>query len=195
MQSLVLRGCSVNTIYRAADRDPMRLVLLPPSDKDQAEPTLPDELRPVLATLRELLREPGDLLPADDDIVVRQWPRDAKVDPKQVPGLLRRLVALGVLRKVVLGREVHLCLAANTGAVSLPQASPDATPDGAGPAKSETHDDESSDAKTAEQRLFQLQMIADVETERVLLFRVGIVLELLFLLTLLRQIVLWYLAL
>ena len=44
-----------------------------------------------------------------------------------------------------------------------------------------------------EQERFQLQLGIDVEAERVLLFRVGIVLELLALLTLLRQILLTYL--
>lgn len=184
----------------------MRLALLDSAPKSQAEAALPAELRPMLSVLRELLPEPGDLLPAEDDIVMRLWPRDHGIDPRQVPSLLRRLVALGFLRRVVLGREVHLCLhkeRQESGAPPKESSAAAATTDSPSPAQiqaqaeGEKHPSAPAigEEKSAEHRLFQLQMIADVETERVLLFRVGIVLELLALLTLLRQILLFYLSL
>jgi hypothetical protein len=169
----------------------MRLTLLHNDQKPPPQEAIADELRPILSTLRTLLPEPGDLLPADDAIIMRQWPRDEGIDVSQVPALLARLVSIGLLKRVVIGREAHLCLC-RAPAVVKKESPIEQT-------KSPTENPPDEAPKTApasaEHRLFQLQMIADVETERVLLFRVGVVLELLGLITLLRQILLWYLAL
>lgn len=194
MHCCVVRGFCLSDTCRAESSDAMRIVTLQHERTSQADAALPAELRPIVAALRRLLPEPGDLLPADDQIILRLWPRDLEIDCTQVPSLLDRLVVLGVLRRVIIGREAHLCLSRvpNRAKESGPAA---ATIQISAPSQSEATQEDPQEEKNAEHRLFQLQMTADVETERVLLFRVGIVLEFLGLLTLLRQILLWYLAL
>lgn len=157
----------------------MKLVSLPRASADAPEKAgLPAELAAALATLRLLLPQPGDLLPEDPQIISRQWPRDSVIDAGLAPRLLDRLIALGQVRRVILGQERYLCLTASREPAPPRVA---AQPEGG------------EDAEN--QKRFQLQMIADVESERILLFRVGIVLELLALLVLLRHCLLWYLAL
>lgn len=157
----------------------MKLVSLPRASADaQGKDGLPAELAAALSTLRALLPQPGDLLPEDPQIISRQWPRDSEIDAGIAPRLLGRLTALGQVRRVILGQERYLCLAGSREPVPLRVA-----PQPEGGEDSEN------------QKRFQLQMTADVESERILLFRVGIVLELLALSVLLRHCLLWYLAL
>ncbi len=170
----------------------MGLTLVKEKTATASTSALPPELGQVLSSLRVLLPQAGDLLPDDDAILLHLWPRDCVSDPKQVPILVRRLLALGYLRKVIVGREAHLCLAQDP---ALPQASAETAIQTESHEQSAPQIDAKQERDHAEQRLFQLQMISDVETERVLLYRVAIVIELLALLTLLRQLLLYYLAL
>jgi hypothetical protein len=145
---------------------------------------------------------------------MRQWPSGTGSELAEVPQRLQRLLALGLLRRVIIGRERHLCLdrgsaaspAQPTAAVPptpLPPnpVPPDPVPLDPAPTSSAAPSSALAAATpipkeaAEEHRRFRTQLLADVESERVLLFRVGIVLELLGLLTLLRHILLWYLTL
>ena len=84
-----------------------------------------------------------------------------------------------------MGSERHLCLADPAiAAAPAMRLVPNDAPSAPKP-------DEDID----EQTRFQLQLVADVESERILLYRVGIVLEFLAMVTLLRHCLLWYLGL
>jgi hypothetical protein len=182
----------------------MRLSVVPPAAESPIAVTLPADLTQTLQTLRLLLPAPGDLLPEDPQIVMRQWPGGSGVDLAEVPQRLQRLLALGLVRRVIIGRERHLCLergdvksptAQEPAAPSSPATPNPAAPNPATPNPATPLPGTSPTEASEEKRRFRAQLLADVETERVLLFRVGIVLELLGLLTLLRHILLWYLAL
>ena len=150
---------------------------------------LPPELAATMETLQALLPQPGDLLPCEPVVILRQWPATSATPAPQVLRRLQQLVALGLVRQVILGCERYFCLAATPPAISSPPTETDprqAAPAPAPPPAAKPPPD-------PEQERFQLQLRIDVEAERVLLFRVGIVLELLALLTLLRQILLTYL--
>ena len=131
--------------------------------------------------------QPGDLLPCEPLVILRQWPSSSATPAPQVLRRLQQLLALGLLRQVILGCERYYCLAATGPAISSPQV--EAEPERPAPAPEPA----AKPPLDPEQERFQLQLSIDVEIERVLLFRVGIVLELLALLTLLRQILLTYL--
>lgn len=187
----------------------MRLSVVAPSAEAPIAVALPPDLTQTLQTLRLLLPAPGDLLPEDPQIVMRQWPSGTGVDLAEVPQRLQRLLALGLVRRVIIGRERHLCL--DRGDASGPTLLEPAAPSNPAPASPTTKSPAPANPAPAnpapaapaavptesseEHRRFRTQLLADIETERVLLFRVGIVLELLGLLTLLRHILLWYLAL
>lgn len=150
---------------------------------------LPPELAATMETLQALLPQPGDLLPCEPVVILRQWPATSATPAPQVLRRLQQLVALGLVRQVILGCERYFCLAATAPAISSPPTETEprqAAPTPAPPPAAKPPPD-------PEQERFQLQLGIDVEAERVLLFRVGIVLELLALLTLLRQILLTYL--
>jgi hypothetical protein len=149
----------------------------------------------LLATLRGLLRTPASLLPGDPVILQyligrAQWP-DANALRMQLAALIRA----GELRCVYIDREPHLALpressaadgddmhAANqlatvppaeSRATIIEQPVPNALPDGA-----------ASD--------FQLRVEVDIETERVLLYRVALVVSGIVALVLLRALaVVW----
>ena len=165
----------------------MKLIL---AGKESAESpqgsAMPAELAAALDSLRTLLPQPGDVLPDDLDIITRLWPRDSRIEARSARAVLQRLLAVGLLRRVVIGSERYLCLAKDPEPVS-PAVT--ARPSAATEKLPRLLDEEE------QQKLFQLQLVADVETERILLFRVGIVLELLALLTLLRHALLRYWAL
>lgn len=152
---------------------------------------LSPELAATMETLQALLPQPGDLLPCEPVVILRQWPATSATPAPQVLRRLQQLVALGLVRQVILGCERYFCLAATAPAISSPPT--ETEPRQAAPAPAPPPAPAAKPPPDPEQERFQLQLAIDVEAERVLLFRVGIVLELLALLTLLRQILLTYL--
>lgn len=152
-----------------------------PTQSPHAQDALPAELHAALTGLKCLMPHPGDMLPADPEILQRLWPRSSELQPASAVRLIERLQALGLVRRLIVGREPHLCLGE-----SLP-------PPMAALQESSTARPQPEAADLAANHHFQLQLAMDVESERILLYRVGIVLALLGLFVLMRHCLLWYL--
>lgn len=133
---------------------------------------------PRLAEAIRLLTEDGGAVPADSKLLEAAIRRlgmdDVKVEPEHVDAL----VALGTLERVMIGRTLHLVWRsdASDDRVHVPRT--------AGPITSDLTEDDLR---------FRLDIELDIEHERLLLYRVILILELVAGALLVRQALLWYL--
>lgn len=70
---------------------------------------LPAELLEVMSRLEERLRSVADVVPADPAVLAGLWA--GETPPEDLARRLNRLEAMGVLRRLTLGREPHYALA------------------------------------------------------------------------------------
>jgi hypothetical protein len=143
-----------------------------------------DSVDPLLTALRARLRAPGDLIP-DDAGIVRGLLSDAVTcDEAELRVRLDHLADRGWLRQVVVGRERHLALGQPPPTTSEP-----AQPASADPAPASAASDKPApEVEAPADDGFQLRVEIDIETERVLLYRVGLVVSALVAIVLLRGI-------
>lgn len=158
--------------------------------------------------MRQILAESGPLLPHDSGLLVVLWPTSTPPTPASLSGHVDALLHRGLLRRVIVGTEPHLALPRpsrelegyehelsspnssnnpttewpNTDAGTKELAVPPSQP----PSESTTLSTEQSDDKA-----FGLRLEIDTETERVLLYRVAVVLMAIGSLTILREWVLY----
>ncbi len=150
------------------------LRIVPERDDSRAEagPAMSADDRRLLEVVRRLAIVPSGLAPASARVLSGLWPRDMAPAPPlpRLEGALTRLVTSGSLRRVVVGVEPHLTLPEPGGAPHTSAAWSQA------PAQ-ERRTHAMALAEPDEQVAFDLQVAVDVEHERVLLFRVLLVLE------------------
>lgn len=148
-------------------------------------PLAPD-LAALLDVLHRYLRQPGDLLPADPVILSRLWGDGAPTPPLEVGSRLEALVGLGLVRRIFVQREPHIALP------RAHQATPAERPEAPVAEPRATIAPSSSTERSAD---FERLVTLDVERERVLLYRIAIVLEVLVAAVLLRALALTWLGL
>lgn len=135
------------------------------------------------SALRQLLSEPGSLVPADVAILQTLWPLVGEVPAaNDLQVALADLLVKREFRQVFVGRDAHIAqvTAPQTGGTWL-TIQQTITP------KVESIPDEDSN--------FDMRVALDIETERQLLFRVLVVLESIGALLLAREAALWWVGL
>jgi|GEM_PF-4831235 len=169
------------------------------------EPTtrlVPAELEDILDSFAVLFDLVGPVLALDFPLLTRLWRRHVGAVPDDFEGAVRRALRLGYLRRVVVGVEPHILAGSST---PPPRPSLDETaepetrletrtpaqPDDSAAAPTR-NDSASAEARELEEAAFRLQLAIDAETEKLLLFRVAVVLEVIAGLTLARELALWF---
>jgi hypothetical protein len=135
-----------------------------------------DDVTRTLQAMRGVLRGSGDLLPDDEAIVGAVLGAALGAERAGLRAHLDALVQQGLLRRVFVGSEGHLALASSPREPAAPGGVRDPALDPA-PAPLDVE-------------IFQTRLKIDMESERVLLYRVGIVVFTILAFVLLRAVVL-----
>jgi hypothetical protein len=150
-----------------------------------------EEVTRTLRAIRSVLRSPGDLVPDDDAIVGAVLGAALGAERAGLRGHLDALVDQGLLRRVFVGREVHLALVASP---KEPKAAGEQGGEPAAPAAVAVTPAPAAvtGAPTVDPKVFvfQTRLKIDVELERALLYRVSIVIFGILAFVLLRAVVL-----
>lgn len=154
-----------------------------PSPGESQPPWPPPDL--VKTSLLEALEAHSGLLPDDLELLLRVLPPPgvAYTSGPQLRAAVRALVSEGLIRRIFLGPEPHLVLAVR-GPPPLVGAPPSLSPV---PPHLQSPQEPAHDRANDTNLGFELQVAVDVEGERLLLFRVLLVLGLIGLLLLLRE--------
>lgn len=136
----------------------------------------------VLAAVSDLAHSPGSLVPCDSQLLRALWP--STVPPAtSVENGLRELLQAGLLRQVVVGTAAHVTAAtpgpaATQAGSTSTQVGPELAPTPTAPAVPPRDDRRLADTPDLlDERLFELGVAVDAETERLLLYRLLLVLE------------------
>ena len=135
-----------------------------------------DDVTRTLQAIRGVLRSSGDLVPDDEAIVGAVLGAAIGAERDGLRAHLDALVQQGLLRRVFVGREGHLALVSSPRPPAARVAPPGTAPAPPPP--------------TLEVVVFQTRLKIDLETERVLLFRVSIVVFTILAFVLLRAVLL-----
>lgn len=146
----------------------------------------------VLRCLSEMILTDADMLPADPSLLRAIWPAGTvPPDTRALGQSLRRLVAAGRLRQLVVRREPHVALPASysEGPPFFTRAEP-----GKGVGPSERPEPTAElDKEVADE--FDLELALDIEHEKLLLFRVIVIVEAIIAALLVREAILCVLGL
>ena len=148
----------------------------------------------VQRTLHELLLTKGDLIPCDLVLLRELWPAERSFPKDEVvTEAIQHLVAERIrFRQVVVGREYHIARG-STRSQSRNQKKDQKSPPDSDKSAPESDENHTSTLSFSEE--FDLQIAVDVEHERVLLYRVLVMMELIAAFLLLREGILWWLKL
>lgn len=117
---------------------------------------VPRDLAPLHAALCEVLAQAQGLVPEDSTVLTKLWPPGFSKSLGTLEADIERLVHLGFVRRVFIGTEPHLLLPPST------------TPE-------RPQEQSTGKADDPERQVFELQVRVDTETERVLLYRVFLI--------------------
>ena len=160
---------NLNLIHLHSETKPVRSFGEVPSSQ---------QLHDVRQGLEELLSSQGMLVPADCDLLFELWPSSGICPEKSILRMcIDQLISDGEYRKVIVGREAHLTLGNKRKIAKQIQ---------------QTQSNEIHEPEDVDSQLFNLQVSIDVEHERVLLYRILLVLGGIGALLLLREGALWW---
>jgi hypothetical protein len=131
----------------------------PASAATPARLGVPRDLAAPYAALCEVLTQTQGLVPEDPSVLAKLWPPGfaKSLGLGTLEADIERLVHLGFVRRVFIGTEPHLLLPAAPGPDLAKRAEPAPT---------------AAASEDPERQVFELQVRVDTETERVLLYRV-----------------------
>lgn len=146
----------------------------------------------TLEFLQSLCKESGDILPDDVDILLRLAPHETLLHAERLRQDIDQLVRGGQLRRIVVGHQFHLAFGPGEfRGEMIPAGEPTPFgPDSGAIRDAVCREPVHRDVEAQEAAEFDLMIALDIETERILLYRVSLVILSILGFVLLRSLVL-----